>query len=60
MANYKYPKKVSVENNLKTTFPNLAFEWDHKKNKLKPDKVHPLANKVVWWLCKNGHNCSNK
>ena len=56
MANYKYPKKVSVENNLKTTFPNLALEWDHKKNKLKPDKVHPLANKVVWWLCKNGHN----
>jgi hypothetical protein len=56
MANYQYPKKVTIKNNLKTIFPNLASEWDYKKNKLKPNEVHPLANKVVWWLCKNGHN----
>ena len=56
MANYQYPKKVTVKNNLKTIFPNLAVEWDYKKNKLKPNEVHPLANKLVWWLCKNGHS----
>ncbi len=48
MANYQYPKKVTIKNNLKTIFPNLASEWDYKKNKLKPNEVHPLANKVVW------------
>jgi len=56
MANYQYPKKVTDKNNLKTIFPNLAVEWDYKKNKLKPNEVHPLANKLVWWLCKNGHS----
>lgn len=56
MANYQYPRKVTDKNNLKVIFPSLALEWDHNKNKLKPDYVHPIANKLVWWLCKNGHS----
>jgi len=56
MANYQYPRKVTDKNNFKVIFPSLALEWDHNKNKLKPDYVHPIANKLVWWLCKNGHS----
>jgi hypothetical protein len=49
--------KLSVHYNLKTVNPDLAREWDVKKNKaLSPDKVTPGSSRKVWWLCKNGHS----
>ena len=43
---------VSGLNDLKTKAPNIAKEWDYKKNApLKPDEVHAGSNKKVWWIC---------
>ena len=43
-------------NDLKTTNPKLAKEWNFKKNKsLKPTQVSISSNKKVWWKCSNGH-----
>lgn len=49
-------KKVNIENCLKTTNPNLAKEWDYKKNKkITPYNVTSGSNKKAWWKCKFGH-----
>lgn len=40
-------------NDLATTKPNLAEEWDYEKNgDLKPEDVTEGSNKKVWWLLK--------
>ena len=42
--------------NLQVTNPTLAKEWHPKKNgDLTPKDVTPGSNKVVWWICKRGH-----
>ena len=47
---------VPGENDLLTLFPNLAAEWNAKRNgRLKPDRVTPYSNKKVWWQCALGH-----
>ena len=50
-------KKISVGyNDLATTNPMLAKEWNYEKNgDLKPTQVVEASNKKVWWKCKKGH-----
>lgn len=43
-------------NDLATRYPNIAKEWNYKKNgQLKPNHVTFGSGKKVWWLCENGH-----
>lgn len=47
-------KKASKTNNLKTAHPEIAAEWNFKRNgALCPGEMMPKSNKKVWWLCKN-------
>ena len=50
--------KVVVKgvNDLTTTHPQIANEWDYKKNyPVKPDQVTFGVGKKYYWICKNGH-----
>ena len=47
---------VSQENSLYAQFPELAQEWDVKKNKMSPQEVAPFSDKKAWWLCSRGHS----
>ena len=43
-------------NDLKTTHPHLAAEWDYERNdSLTPEMVSYGHGKKVWWICPNGH-----
>ena len=43
-------------NDLATTYPALAKEWNHEKNgSLTPHDVTAGSRKKVWWLCEKGH-----
>lgn len=43
-------------NDLRTRNPELATEWNYKKNgSLTPEEIIAGSSKVVWWKCKNGH-----
>ena len=43
-------------NDLATTYPNLAAQWDQKKNgDLTPQQVTSGSDKKVWWICDKGH-----
>ena len=44
-------------NDLKTTHPNLAEEWDLNKNKITPDSVTRTFDGKVWWKC---HTCGTE
>ena len=50
-------KKVLVGyNDLATTNPLLASEWDYDKNiTLTPQEITKGSNKKVWWKCAKGH-----
>jgi len=44
-------------NDLETTHPKVAREWDYEKNgELTPQMVTAGSNKKVWWKCSNGHS----
>lgn len=44
-------------NDLATTNPEIAKEWDYKKNKEKPDEVMAGSNiKKYWFICPKGHS----
>ena len=43
-------------NDLGSLFPQVAEEWNFKKNgNLKPEMVLAGSHKKVWWTCKKGH-----
>ncbi len=49
-------KVLKGYNDLQTTNPTLAEEWNYEKNKgLTPWDMSPGSNKKVWWKCKKGH-----
>ena len=49
-------KVLKGYNDLATTHPELAKEWDYERNgDLKPTDVLYGSHKRVWWKCKNGH-----
>lgn len=50
--------RVAVEgvNDLSTTHPDIAAEWDYERNgELKPTDVVAGSSKRVWWRCPEGH-----
>jgi len=51
-------KRVIVpgENDLATTHPALAAQWDIEKNgPLTPEQVAAGSSRKVWWRCADGH-----
>ncbi len=47
---------IRGENDLESSFPELAKEWDWEKNgSLRPDNVSVYSNRFAWWRCKLGH-----
>lgn len=50
-------KIVAGINDLKTLAPEIAAQWDLKKNApLRPEQVAQYSNRKVWWLCPKGHS----
>lgn len=45
-------------NDLATTHPRLAAEWDAEKNAIRPTEVTAGSHKKVWWKCAKGHSWS--
>ena len=51
-------KKLLVGyNDLKTTFPTVAEEWDYEKNERRPEDYIAGSHYTVWWNCPT---CGNK
>jgi glutaredoxin len=48
-------KIVAGINDLQTLKPDLAKEWNYKKNNIYPYEVSIKSNKKVWWICAKGH-----
>lgn len=49
-------KRIHPDNCLATLFPNISKEWHYfRNNNLTPYDVRPQSNKIVWWVCENGH-----
>ena len=48
-------KVLKGYNDLATTNPELAKEWNYKKNTIRPDEVMKCTKRKVWWICSNGH-----
>jgi hypothetical protein len=49
-------KKVSPgDNDLATVRPDLAAQWHPGKNSAAPTQVSAGSHKVVWWVCRKGH-----
>ena len=49
-------KVIKGHNDLQTSNPTLAQEWNHEKNLgLTPVDVMPNSDKKVWWRCNKGH-----
>lgn len=43
-------------NDLASVRPDLARQWDSKKNSsLTPDRILPGSGRKVWWKCEKGH-----
>lgn len=42
-------------NDLATTSPELAAEWNYEKNSIKPPEIMGRSGKKVWWRCPLGH-----
>ena len=49
-------RKPTTRYNLKTKYPDVAKEWDYKKNKTKPEEYLPASTKKAWWICKKNHS----
>jgi ribosomal protein S27E len=48
--------RVTPENNLNKTHPEVAKTWCGEKNgELLPTDVGAKSGKIVWWKCGNGH-----
>ncbi len=44
-------------NDLVTTHPQIAAEWDYKRNgNLRPEQFSIGADVRIWWKCKHGHS----
>ena len=50
--------RVVVEgvNDLCTTHPDLAKEWDYQKNEKMPSEVVAGSHQYAWWLCEKKHS----
>ncbi len=44
-------------NSLESVYPDIAREWDYKKNKpLTPNQFYCTSSRKVWWKCEKGHS----
>ena len=49
-------KRLSEWNNLLVVFPQVAQQWNKKRNgSITPRDVTPISDNKVWWLCSQGH-----
>ena len=49
-------RKVSVENSIAMTHPELAAQWHSTKNgNLRPEDVTAGSGRKIWWICEKGH-----
>jgi very-short-patch-repair endonuclease len=49
-------KVIKGLNDLKTTNPELAKEWNYNKNlEIDINQITKGSNKKVWWICEKGH-----
>lgn len=49
-------KLITGFNDLKTVYPQLAKEWNNKRNnELNPTQILCGSSKKIWWKCSNGH-----
>ena len=56
MAGEKGSMLICGINDLATTHPDIASEWNYKRNcGLKPSDVKAGSRRIVWWKCENGH-----
>lgn len=54
---YQSYSQLKEENSLATCYPEIAEEWDYKKNEgLTPNKVSYGASISVHWTCPNNHS----
>jgi len=52
----KKGRLFSQEHSLAALFPKVAKQWHPTKNgRLAPCDVGPRSNKIVWWICEQGH-----
>lgn len=50
-------KKIKIGfNDLVTTNPKMAMEWDTEKNGMGPENVTRGCIKKYWWKCEKGHS----
>jgi len=49
----RYP---SPDRNLATLHPNIATEWNEKKNGISADKISFGSDNKYWWICDQGHD----
>ncbi len=56
LNNEKGSMLIAGVNDLATTHPHIAAEWNYEKNgELKPSCVKAGSRKLVWWICAHGH-----
>ena len=48
-------KVLAGFNDLQTKFPDIAKEWNYKRNKSRPSEYTAKSRSIVWWKCVNGH-----
>lgn len=49
-------QKVLFETSLQHLFPDIAREWDTKKNNKTPSDVMAHSGKKIWWKCSHEHS----
>ena len=50
-------RKISIENSIISTHPELVKEWDFKNNKeIKPEMYSHGSTIKAWWKCNKGHS----
>lgn len=53
-------RKLCDHNNFAHDHPNLAKEWNIKRNTHKPSDFSPGSDEKVWWCCEKGHEWQAK
>lgn len=48
-------RKIGYGNDLCSTHPKLAVEWNYNKNNFSPNSIGYGSSKKVWWKCNKGH-----
>lgn len=53
--------KTTKENSLQFNYPEISKEWNYNRNiGFTPKDVAKKSSKIVWWICKEGHEWKAK